>query len=148
MKLSSALTVKPLLYAICALLLVVAGMAVALALKSADSKTAAATAGGLMASCSASRDGAVIRVQELVKANAGYGETVAALRSELRLAQQQAVTLRIQSDAALAAAEAREADANQTLAQFINRYTSQARETRCALALTEMEASCPAFSGY
>jgi hypothetical protein len=148
MKLPAALTVKPLLYVVGVLVLTVAGMAVALALKSADSRAAAATADGLLTSCSASRDGAVIRVQELVKANAGYGETVAALRSELRLAQQQAVTLRVQSEAALAAAEAREADANLTLAQFMNRYASQARETRCALALTEMEASCPAFSGY
>jgi len=148
MKLASAVTVKPLLYVIGILLLTVTGLAVALALKSADSEAAAATSEGLLATCAAGRDGAVTRVQELVEANAGYGETLATVRSELRLAQQQTVTLRVQSNAALAAAEVREADANKTLAQFMNRYASQARETRCALALTEMEASCPAFSGY
>lgn len=148
MKLPSVATVKPLLWVIGVLSLVVIALSVCLVVVRATARAAAATYEGAAAACAAQKDGATTRVEELASANAGYGRTVGVLQAELALAQKQAATLKQQSDSAVAAAEAREADANQTLKQFMNRYAGQARETRCALALTEVEASCPAFSGY
>ncbi len=148
MKLPSALTVKPLLWTIGALVVVVIALSVSLFVTRAAAAADAATYEGAAVACTAEKGGATTRVAELATANAGYSRTVEVLQAELRAAQGQVVTLKQQSDTALAAAEAREADANQTLKQFMNRYAGQARETRCALALTEVEASCPAFSGY
>ncbi len=148
MKLPAALTTKPLLWAIGILSLAVLALSVCLVVVRADARADAATYKGAAAACAAQKSSATTRVAELTSANAGYGRTVAVLQAELKVAQGQVVTLKQQSDGAVAAAQAREADANQTLKQFMNRYAGQARETRCALALTEMEASCPAFSGY
>lgn len=148
MKLPSILTAKPLLWAIGALVVVVIALSVSLFVMRAAAAAAAATYEGAAVACTAEKSGATARVSELATANAGYSRTVELLQAELRTAQGQVVTLKQQSDTALAEAEAREADANRTLKQFMNRYAGQARETRCALALTEVEASCPAFSGY
>ena len=148
MKLPAVVTVKPLLWAIGVLALGLIALSVSLVVVRANARAAVATYEGATAACAAQKDGATTRVSELVAANAGYGRTVAVLQTELLLAQKQAATLKQQSANAVAAAQAREADADKTLKQFLNRYAGQARETRCALALTEMEASCPAFSGY
>lgn len=148
MKLPSVLTVKPLLWVIGILALVLIGLLVCLVVVRANARAAAAAYEGSATACSAEKEGAVTRVAELAAANAGYDRTVAVLQEELRLAQGQVSTLKQQSDSALAAARTREEDADRTLKQFMNRYAGQARETRCALALTEVEASCPAFSGY
>lgn len=148
MKLASALSTKPLLWVCAGLLTLAVSLAIGLFVTRASARADAAMQNGLIAACTAEREGASARVTELLAANAGYGATVKVLRAELLAAQDQAAVLRAQSDAAVAAAEAREADANKTLKQFMNRYASQAREARCALALTEVEASCPAFSGY
>jgi len=148
MKLPSVVTLKPLLWVIGVLALVVIALSVCLVVVRANARAAAATYQGAAAACASQKEGANTRVAELAAANAGYGRTVGVLQAELALAQNQAATLKRQSATAVAAAEAREADANQTLKQFMNRYAGQARETRCALALTEVEASCPAFSGY
>lgn len=148
MKLPSVVTVKPLLWVIGVLALVVIALSVCLVVVRANARAAAATYEGAAAACASQKEGVTTRVAELAKANAGYGRTVGVLQAELTLAQNQAASLKQQSDSAVAAAEAREADANQTLKQFMNRYAGQAREARCALALTEVEASCPAFSGY
>lgn len=148
MKLPAVVTVKPLLWVIGVLALGLIAMSLSLVVVRANARAAAATYEGATAACAAQKDGATARVSELVAANAGYGRTVAVLQTELLLAQKQAATLKQQSAKAVAAAQAREADADKTLKQFMNRYAGQARETRCALALTEMEASCPAFSGY
>lgn len=148
MKQPSAITVKPLLWVIGTLALVVIALSVCLVVVRANARATAAAYEGSVTACSAEKEGAVTRVADLAAANAGYGRTVSVLQDELRLAQGQVSTLKQQSDSALAAAKAREEDADRTLKQFMNRYAGQARETRCALALTEMEASCPAFSGY
>lgn len=148
MKLPTVVAVKPLLWVIGVLALGLIALSVSLVVVRANARAAAATYEGDTAACAAQKDGATTRVSELVAANAGYGRTVAVLQTELLLAQKQAATLKQQSANALAAAQAREADADKTLKQFMNRYAGQARETRCALALTEVEASCPAFSGY
>lgn len=148
MKLPSVVAVKPLLWVIGVLALAVVALSVSLVVVRANTRASVASYEGAGAACAAQREGATTRVAELVSANAGYGRAVAVLQAELTLAQKQAATLKQQSDSAVAAAEAREADANRTLKQFMDRYASQARETRCALALTEVEASCPAFSGY
>lgn len=148
MKLPAAITVKPLLWMVGVLAIAVAALSVGLVVVRANARAAAATYEGAAAACTAAKEGATTRVAELASANAGYGRTVAVLQAELGAAQGQVVTLKQQADSAIAAAEVREADANRTLKQFMNRYAGQARETRCALALTEVEASCPAFSGY
>ncbi|MGE8210946.1 MAG: hypothetical protein ACN6RH_15740 [Stenotrophomonas rhizophila] len=148
MNMPALLTTKPLLWAIGILSLAVIALAVCLVVVRASARADAATYEGVVAACTAQKSGATTRVAELASANAGYARTVAVLQAELLAAQAQALTLKRQSDGAVAAAQAREADANTTLKQFMNRYAGQARETRCALALTEVEASCPAFSGY
>lgn len=148
MKLPSAITVKPLLWVIGILALVVIALSACLVVVRANARAAAAAYVGSATACSAEKEGALRHAAELLAANAGYGRTVSVLQEELQVAQEQVATIKQQSDSAIAAAKAREDDADRTLKQFMNRYAGQARETRCALALTEVEASCPAFSGY
>lgn len=144
----SKLTVKPLLYAIGVLLVALAatgtGWWIDHATAAADLSVQRAAAASANASDQANRT----RVRELQAANAAYGTTVSTLQDELRAAQDQVTTIRQQAESAVAAADARAADADHVLKTFMDRYAVQVKQTHCAQALMHVEAVCPAFSGY
>lgn len=148
MSLLDKLAIKPLLYAIGALLVVVAILAVGWYVHAtrlqADLDVQTVSASSANAAYMTSRT----RVAELTAANAGWQDTAIVLRGELKLAQDQLVTVRQQGQVAVAAAEARAADADRTLKTFMDRYAVQVKETACAQALQNVEAVCPAFQGY
>ncbi|MBD9368853.1 hypothetical protein [Xanthomonas sp. XNM01] len=148
MSLVSKLTVKPLLYVagglFAALVATATGWWIDHTTAAADLSVQAAAAASANASDQANRT----RVRELQAANAGYASTVGALQAELRRAQAQVVTVRRQADQAVAAADARAADADHVLKTFMDRYAVQVKQTHCAQALMHVEAVCPAFSGY
>jgi hypothetical protein len=93
-------------------------------------------------------DSANTRVDELNSANVGWEFTYATLKgiydAEVRdrLARQEA------DEAALAAAQAARARAEDTAAAWMKRYAEQIREPDCERALATLEASCPALQGY
>ena len=148
MSLLDKLAVKPLLYSVGALLLVVAILAIGWYVHAtrlqADLDVQTMSASSASAAYMAGRT----RVAELAAANEGWRETTTALQGELKRAQDQLVEVRRQGAAAVAAAEAKAADADRTLKTFMDRYAVQVKETACAQALQNVEAVCPAFRGY
>lgn len=148
MSLLAKLTVKPLLYAVAALALTVVVMAGIWWVQAGRASAALDVANAVAESCASSDRANRTRVRELEGANAGWEETTGVLRTELKAAQDQLVKVRAQGAAAVAAAEARAADADRTLASFMDRYAAQVKNTHCAQALQHVEAVCPAFSGY
>lgn len=148
MSLLSSLTVKPLLYAVGVLLLVVVGEAGALVVQHYRHVAAIAEASSQSDGWRVSYSASNAKVQELTTANAGYGQTVATLQAALKEAQDQTTTIRQQGDLALAAAQAQADDADRTLKTFMARYATQVKETTCAQALLHVEAACPALTGY
>lgn len=148
MSLIDKLAIKPLLYAIGALLLMTAILAVGwyvhAAKLQADLDVQTVSASSANAAYMTSRT----RVAELTAANKGWQATTSTLRDEIKRAQDQLVEVRQQGAEAVAAAEARAADADRTLKTFMDRYAVQVKETACAQALQNVEAVCPAFRGY
>lgn len=144
----AGLTVKPLLYAVGALLAAIVVMSAAWYISArsaaADLSVAQAAADSANALLRTERT----RTSELASANEGWQKTTGVLQAELKAAQDQVADIRQKSDAAVAAAQARAADANKTLKTFMDRYAVQVREPHCASALQQLEAACPAFSGY
>ena len=148
MSLLDKLAVKPLLYAVAALLVVILAMSGIWYVTAARSAANLSVAEANASSAEAAWKGERTRVSELTAANAGWQDTAATLQGELKLAQDQLVTVRQQGAAAVAAAEAKAADADRTLRTFLDRYAVQVKETACAQALQNVEAVCPAFRGY
>ncbi len=142
------LTVKPLLYALGATLLACLALGISFWAYSVKATAKIADADHNAEGWRTLYSSANTRVSELQAANKGYGETVATLQVELKRAQDQAVVVRQQSEAAVSAAEAAKLDADKTLNTFMDRYASQVKVTSCAQALQNVEAVCPAFSGY
>lgn len=142
------LTVKPLLIAIDVLVLVVAALSVALAVQHYRHAAVLATAQSQASSEQARADAASTRVDELVAANAGYGDTVATLQAALQHEQSQCATVRQQSAKAVATAKAQAADADAALKTFTMRFASAAAAADCAQALNRLEAACPALRSY
>ncbi|MEN5208020.1 hypothetical protein ABE493_07840 [Stenotrophomonas terrae] len=142
------LTVKPLLCSIVALLLLVVVLAVCWGVDARTSTADLTTAQAAADVATTQMQSARARVQELTDANVGWRRTAGVLQAELKAAQEQVVTIRKQSEAAIVAAQARERDANQVLETFMARYAEQVKAAACAQALTNVEAVCPAFRGY
>lgn len=88
------------------------------------------------------------RAQELEAANFAHQSVNDTLRRLLDEAQGEAVRLQEAGRAAIAAAQAREADANRTLDAWMDRYADQVRAGHCAAALNAVQDACPAFQGY
>jgi hypothetical protein len=139
--------------AIVALLLAVALLAAGIGLGVYDVKLQAMTAerdAGVTANTALQSriDSANTRVDELNSANAGWEFTYAALKEiydaevRERLARQEA------DAAAIAAAQAARARAEDTAATWMKRYAEGIREPDCNAALTNLEAACPALDGY
>lgn len=94
------------------------------------------------------RDAWKLRAEELTASVTAHQQANAVLADELRRAQDDAATLREQDARALAQARADTAEANRTLAGFMDRYHAQLRAPACERALDQLEAACPALSGY
>lgn len=94
------------------------------------------------------RDAWKVRAEELGASVAAHQHANTALSAELQRAQEDAVTLRQQDARALARARTELAEANRTLAAFVDRYHAQVRASACQQALNQLEAACPALSPY
>lgn len=106
------------------------------------------TANAAVASVEASRDAFELRAAELATANAEWGRTVDTLQDELKRAQRDVRVLDAQARQAVAAAEARARDADRTLKRFVDQFAVESKRPDCARALANLEAQCPALSGY
>lgn len=151
MSLLSKFTVKPLLYVIAGLLLVVVGLSIQLALNNSRLKVAqaaTATAVAQQSQTATEREAWKARAVEVGVANHGWQEAVATLQAELAAAQTDLRTLDKQSQQAIARARADAAEADRVLKTFLGKYQVQARAADCARALQTVEAACPAFTGY
>lgn len=94
------------------------------------------------------RDAWKQRAGELKAANTAYAAEFARLAQELKAAQAERLRLEREGAAALAAAEAAEADATRTLRAFMDRYATQMRAPDCASAMASVQRFCPALEGY
>jgi hypothetical protein len=142
------LSVKPLLYVIGVLLVALATTWMVQSARVTVAQSARDVAQAQLSKAGTEREAWKLRANELKQANAAFKVTVGTLQLELKGAQDQAVVMRQQNDAALASAKAAVADADRTLQAFMTRYQTQARVADCAKALLQVEATCPAFSGY
>lgn len=148
MNILARLTVKPLLVAAVALLLLNGAQALVAWASNNQHRADLSVAKATAESCQAHYTAVAGDLERATAANVGYQETVSTLQAELKTAQDQAVTLRAQGAQAIAAAEARARDADQVLSTFMERYAIQVKQTACAQAMQQVEAVCPAFSGY
>jgi hypothetical protein len=145
------LTIKPLLWAIAALLLLAVGQFVLLQLAQAEATWAQAerdTAKAELATRTTERDAFKGRVADLEVANAGWKDAFAVVQGELAQAQQDLRRLDAASRSAIAAAKAAATDADRTLAKFVAQFATESRRPDCAKALATLEAACPALSTY
>ncbi|WFC43251.1 hypothetical protein [Pseudoxanthomonas sp. SE1] len=111
-------------------------------------KASASSARAAVTTVTTERDAWKGRAGELKAANVAYDSAFADLAGELKAAQ--AENLRLQRDgaAAIAAAEAAQADADRTLSAFMDRYAAQIRAPDCASAMASVARFCPALEGY
>lgn len=145
------LTVKPLLIAIGVLLVAVVGLSIAVKVYKAEAAAAVAereAAQALVDARTGERDAFADRVDELVRANRAWSETVDAVTAELERAQAEALRIGEQSRRAVATARAEAADADRTLKRFVDQFAAESRRPACAQALAQMEAACPALRNY
>ena len=150
-RLPAWLGTKPLLYAIAALVALALGLwihadrlGMQLDVANASSRSALSLARSYQPEGAAWK----LRAEELTASVAAHQHAMDALAAELQRAQDDAATLRAQDAAALARAQADLAEANRTLAAFVDRYQQQSRTPPCAAALNRLEEACPALSPY
>ncbi len=145
------LTVKPLLYAIGVLLLVIAGLFVRLHFMQAEVDVAMAKSESAMATRDAKvteRDAWKANAERALLANEKYDIVVQVLQAELKLCQGEARVMEESNRKAVATARAEADDADRALKQFTSKFYTESRKPTCARALQAMEASCPALSDY
>lgn len=145
------LTAKAAPWVLGAIIALSAGLAlqhVVLSAKVASAQAARDVAEAKASSLEASRDAFERRATELATANAEWGRTVDVLQAELKRAQYEARVLDAQARAAIAAAEGRARDADRTLKRFVEQFAVESTRPDCARALANLEAQCPALSGY
>lgn len=142
---------KPLLYVIAALVVLAIGQAAYaqhLGMKVDVAQAASSSAMSLARSYQTEAAAWKLRAEELTASVAAHQQAMGTLAAELQRAQEDAVTLREQDARALARARTELAEANRTLATFVDRYHAQVRAPACEQALNQLEAACPALSGY
>lgn len=148
MGLMSAAAVKPL---VIALAIAVGALLLSNGVWWAHSATLAAereTAQADLRTRTTERDAWKQRAGELKAANTAYDAEFARLVQQLQAAQAERLRLEKEGAAALAAAEAAEADASRTLRAFMDRYATQIRVPDCASAMASVQRFCPALEGY
>jgi hypothetical protein len=151
MSLLAKLSVKPLLYALGVLLLVIAGLVATLHFMQAQVEVAHAASESAIASRDAmatERDAWKGDAGRALLANADYQGIVERLQAELKLCQGQARAMEESNRKAVATARAEANDADRALKQFTRKFQVESRKPPCARALASLEASCPALSDY
>ena len=146
-----ALTVKPLLYAIVALLLVVVALGTRGCVQSANARTDAAKLEGaeeLVARVRTERDA----WKRQAESNAENANTCAAslqlMTDEYQRQQRDHAQMDAQREAAIAAAQASADDADRTLRAFTAQFQAQSRTPTCGAALAALNTACPALRDY
>ncbi|MDH7453578.1 hypothetical protein QF205_10940 [Luteimonas composti] len=145
------LTVTPLLWACGLLLVAVAALGVRVHMLGADVDAAnggAAAADARANQHVAERDAWKHAAQSALEATTRWETAFGTARQLLADSQREARRLDEAGRQALAAARAREAEANRALAGWMDRYAEQVRVGDCAAALNAVQQACPAFGGY
>jgi hypothetical protein len=151
MSLLAKLTVKPLLYTLGVLLLVIAGLVATLHFMQAQVEVANAASASAIArrdAMATERDAWKGDAGRALLANADYQGVVKLLQTELTRCQGEARAMEESNHKAVAAARAEADDADRALKQFTRKFQMESRKPTCARALESMEASCPALSDY
>lgn len=151
MSILAKLTVTPLLWA-CGLLLaalVAAGAyAAVLDVRLGAAQASVTAAKAERDTARTERDAWKLAADAAASANNAYGSAVTVLQAELKRAQGESRRMDEAGQQAIAAARADAADAERALAAMAAQIQTQSRVPACALALSRLEAACPAFSGY
>lgn len=145
------LTVTPLLWACGLLLVAVAALGVRVHMLGADvdaAKAGTAAADARANQHVAERDAWKRAAQSALQATTRWETAFGTVRQLLADSQREARRLDEAGRQALAAARAREAEANLALASWMDRYAEQVRVGDCAAALNAVQQACPAFRGY
>lgn len=145
------LTVTPLLWACGLLLVAVAALGVRVHTLGAsiDAAQSATQAAGARADQHiAERDAWKHAARTLQGAATKWETAFGTMQTLLKQAQGEARRLDQAGHDAIAAAQAREAEANRALAAWTQRYADQVRVGDCAAALNAVQQACPAFGGY
>lgn len=145
------LTVTPLLYACGALLAVVLGMSIKLALLSSAVDTAEAkqqTAEASLDRVSTERDAWSNAAEGAANANKQADAAIESLRLTLEQQQKQYAATQAANDMAIAAARGAAADADAALKRFTAQFQTESRKPVCGAALAALDAACPALQGY
>lgn len=147
----SKMTVAPLLYLCGALLLLVIGLGVKVAMLGSDLDAAVANQG----KAEAERDAVITereawkgRADELQAANGAYGTALNTMHQQLQMCQGEAARIESEGLKAVAAARAEAADADAALKRFTAQFQAESRKPVCAAALAALDAACPALQGY
>lgn len=146
-----ALTVKPLLYVIGALLLVIAGQAVWLSMRGADMRAAEAETGRMEAQRDAARterDAWKLSAESNGKASQAANAAVDGLAQTVEDVQAECRRQGEANAAAIERARAEARDADRTLQTFTAKFQTESRKPACAQALARLEDACPALRDY
>lgn len=145
------LTTTPLLWACGLLLVAVAALGVRVHMLGADVAAAQAATEAAAARADqhvAERDAWKRATHTLQVASTKWETAFGTVHELLVAAQGEARRLDAAGRAAVTAAREREAEANRTLAGWMQRYADQVRVGDCAAALNAVQQACPAFGGY
>lgn len=146
-----ALTIKPLLYVIVALLLVIFVMANRGCVQSANARTSAAQLEGAEELVNRVRTEREAWKRQ-AEANAANANTCASsfttITREYERQQRDHAQMDAQRNAALAEAQAAAADSDRALQRFTAQFQLQSRTPTCGAALTALNAACPALKEY
>lgn len=151
MSLLSGLTTTPLLWACGLLLAACAWLGWNNHSLAAERDVAAAqrdTAVQRVGTVETERDAWKTRADELQAARAGDRRAIDMLRGLLAQAQGESARLEREGEQAVAAAQARAAEADRTLDAWMDRYAAQVRQGDCQTALAAVQQACPAMEGY
>lgn len=145
------LAVKPLLYVIAALLLVIFLLVSRSCVQSANARTSKAqleTADELVARIRTERD-AWKRQAEANAANANTSaKSLETLTAEYQRQQRDHDLLDAQRQAAIAAAQAEASDIDRAFKAFTAQFQAESRKPDCGAALAAVGRACPALEGY
>lgn len=146
-----SLTVKPLLYVIVALLLVIVALGTRSCVQSANARTDAAlrdSAENLVARVRTERDAWKGQAETNAKNANTCAASLEVITDEYQRQQRDHAQLDAQRQAAIAAAQSAERDADRTLKQFTAQFQAESRTPTCGAALAALNNACPAIREY
>jgi len=146
-----ALAVKPLLYLIAGLLLVIVALGTRGCVQSANARTDAArleSAENLVAGVRTEREAWKAQAETNASNASTCATSLQVLTNEYERQQRDHAQMDAQREAAIAAAHNAERDADRTLKQFTAQFQAQSRTPTCGAALAALNAACPAIRDY